>query len=349
MAAQTSGGRVVDLSAIGGVPLGSGIFSGGPTVAIKARVDLTYTDWIGVGFSDQASQVFWQAGQLWVLLRSTGTYEAYSNGTTSPLGSGAIPGTPVDGYHQVEVRYDSAASSGTILINGITVVSGASLGFTPGVQFAGFHMQKAREGGGKLDDFEVRKLGSPDQVLISDSFTGAGSLDGRTADVGGVSWSARRAAWTTGGRVVDLAAIGGVPVNPATLGSFPTLRVSADADPTSSEWVGVGLADQATGKYWAAGQLWALVRPAGTFEAYGGGVLLASGTIPGTPSGAYHHIEVRYDTSTLQAVVLLNGIQVYSGTLGSALGVSYAGFHMHGAAEGGGKVDNFAVASTATP
>ena len=48
-------------------------------------------------------------------------------------------------------------------------------------------------------------------------------------------------------------------------------------------------------------------------------------------------------------MVLVNGVQVYSGTLGSALSVSYAGFHMQRAAEGAGKLDNFLVVSTATP
>ncbi len=346
-AAQIAYGRVIDLAALGGVPVAE-FYPAGDTVTVKGKVDLTSTDWIGVGFADHATRAYWAAGQLWVLLRSTGTYEAYADGNSNLLGSGTIPGTPSGGYHQIEVRYDSAANTGTILINGVTVVSGAALGFTPDVQYAGFQMYRAAEGGGKLDDFLVSKASAPYQV-ISDSFTGTGSLDGRSTDVGGVVWSAEAGAWTTGGRVVDRAAVGGVPVDPAMLGAYPTLRVSADANPTSSDWVGVGLANQATTAYWAAGQLWALVRSTGTFEAYGGGSLLASGTIPGTPSGGFDHIEVRYDTVTLQAVVLVNGVQVYSGTLGSALSVSYAGFHMQRAAEGAGKLDNFLVVSTATP
>ena len=347
--ARTGAGRVIDSAAIGGVPLDPSFFSGGASVAVSARIAPTLTEWVGAGFAASPYQAYWGAGQFWVLLRPSGTYAIHANGTASNLGSGSIPGSPVGGYHEVEVRYDSAANSGSVLINGVQVLTGQPLGFTPALDFAGFHMHGAAEGGGKVDDFEVVRVSAPSQVLVADGFTGGGTLNGRTTDVGAVTWSARAGAYLGSGRVMDSAAVGGVPIDVESLGSYPLLGVSADADPTGSEWVGVGLASQATASYWSAGQAWVLVRPGGGFSVFVGGSKVASGTIPGTPVGSFHRMEIRYGTTTGQVEALLNGQIVYSGTVGSALDVQFAGFHMYGAAEGGGKLDNFEVVSTAAP
>ena len=335
--ARTSAGTVVDNAAIGGVPLKLKAERTAATVAISADVDPTSSDWVGVGFANAATAPYWNSGELWVLLRPNGNYAVRTQ--SGLLSSGAIPGTPTNGYHQVEVQYAISTNLATVLINGTAVVSSQSLPATPNVQYAGFHMNRSAEGGGKVDNFEVT-LGS--NVLASDSFTGGGPLHGRSVDVGGVTWSAEPAAVLGGGRVIDSASIGGIPFDPSTLPGTPTVALTADVNPTSSDWVGVGFADAAASPYWSSGELWVLLQPNGNYIAYALGSQLATGTIPGTATNGFHQVEVRYATGSNQATILLNGTAVVSAqTLTSAPNISHAGFHM--ARAGGAKIDNFEV------
>ncbi|HEX3126553.1 MAG TPA: S8 family serine peptidase, partial [Thermoanaerobaculia bacterium] len=126
--------------------------------------------------------------------------------------------------------------------------------------------------------------------LIFDSFSSTGSLNGRTSEVGGVTWTAQPAAMFSGGRIVDGAAVGGVPFNPSTLPGTPKVAVSGDIDPALSAWVGLGFADQATAAYWSAGKLWALLTSSGTFTVFAAGSQVASGVIPGAPVNGFHHV-----------------------------------------------------------
>jgi len=352
LGAVTAGGRVIDSTAIGGVPFDPGSLSGNPTVTLSADVDPSASDWVGVGFSSAAKAPYWSAGQIWVLLRPTGSYVVHSNGTAAPLGSGTIPGSPTKGFHQVELSYDTAAGLVTVLINGTVVVSSQPLSFTPDVQYAGFHMFRAADGGGKVGNFQVS---ADSTVLISDDFStvlgggGAVPLHGRSVDLGAVSWQARPGAVVASGHVTDSAAIGGVPFDPGALVGDSTAVVAADVDPSGSEWVGVGFTDLARKPFWAVGQIWVLLRPQGTYAVHADGtaVLLGSGTIPGAPTNGFHQVELRYETAGDLVTVLINGTAVVSSqALSFTPAIQYAGFHMYRSAEGGGEIDNFQASAT---
>jgi hypothetical protein len=339
-AARVEGGRVIDAASIGGVPFNPSTLGGNPTVAVTADLDPTLSAWVGAGFADQATMPYWSSGKIWALLRSTGTYSVFT-----PAGevAGTIPGTAVNGFHKLKVQYTPSTRQTVVWINNVQVLSQV-LATAPDIHYAGFHMYQSA--GGRVDNFQVLSQGV---AVISDTFSGSGSVQGRPAQTGGVTWTALPGAVLSGGVVIDSGAIAGVPFNPSTLIGNPTIAVSADADPAFSDWVGVGFADQATEPYWSAGKLWVLVRGTGGYSVFTPAGQVASGTIPGTPVNGFHRLLVRFTPSTLVATVSINGVQVYSQTLSTAPDIRYAGFHMYRAAEGGGKLDNFEVTASANP
>jgi hypothetical protein len=247
----------------------------------------------------------------------------------------------------VELSYDTAAGLVTVLINGTAVVSSQPLSFTPNVQYAGFHMNRPAEGGGKVDNFQVE---TPGAVLISDDFSsGQGPLHGRPAGGGAVTWIARAGAIVVDGHVVDSSAIGGVPFDPSALVDDSTAVVAADVDPSVSEWVAIGFTDLAREPFWAAGQIWVLLRPEGIYTVHSNGTTapLSFGAIPGLSTNGFHQVELRYETATGLVTVLINDTAVVSSQpLSFTPDIQYAGFHMYRSAEGGGEVDNFQASAT---
>jgi serine protease len=345
--AVLSGSRVLDSAAIGGVPISVTVGTSG-VLTFQADVNPNVSDWVGTGFARSATQPYWGWGELWILVKPTGKYTAFAQGTSSVLGSGTIPGTATNGYHQVEIHYTPSTRLATFFLNGTQVVSQV-LASAPDIQYAGFHMYVAAEGGARLDNFEVQVPTASTPMVITDAFSGGGPLNGRTAESGNAQWTARDAARVGGGRVQDSAAIAGVPFDPSTHPGERMLTLTADLDPFKSDWVGTGFASGPNQAYWSIGQLWVLVRPSGSYSVSANRTTVATGTIPGTATNGYHHAEIQYNTQTRLATILLNGVQVFSGTLASAPDIQYAGFHMHTAAEGGGKIDNFEVRSVALP
>jgi serine protease len=339
-AARVEGGRVIDGASIAGVPFNPSLIGGNPTVAVTADVDPSLSAWVGAGFADQATAPYWSSGKIWALVRSTGNYSVFT-----PAGevTGTIPGTPVNGFHKLKVQYTPSTRQAVVLINNVQVFS-QILAVAPDIRYAGFHMYQSA--GGRLDNFQVLSQGV---AVISDTFSGSGSVHGRPTPVGGVTWTAQPGAVLSADAVIDGGAIAGVPFNPSTLVGNPTVAVSADADPALSDWVGVGFADQATEPYWSNGKLWVLVRSNNGYSVFTPAGQVANGTIPGAPINGFHRLLVRFTPSTLQATVSINGVQVYSQTLTTAPDIRYAGFHMYRAAEGGGKLDNFEVTATSNP
>lgn len=345
-AAIYSADRVLDRTAVGGVPFDPFALPGSPTVSVSAAVDPSDSISVAVGFSSQAIKAYQIASDLFVRLWGNGTYTVFAEGSSQT--SGTIPGTPSGGHHLADVRYDVGSGLGEVLLNGVQVFSQV-LGSVPNIQYAGFHMQGATQGTTELDDFQVATVDSGVNVLIADSFSSNGFLDGRQTEVGAVTWDASEAALASGGRVLDQTAIGGVPFDPFALPGRPTVAVTAEIDPTSSLSVAVGFSSLADKAYQIAGQLFVRLSGDDEYQVYADGSFGPLNTIPGSPVGGYHHAEVRYNTASGRAVILVNGVEVLSQILTMTPDIHYAGFHMAGAAQGAARLDDFQVLATTAP
>jgi len=344
--AETASGTARDSEALGGVPFEPTSLGADATVVLSADVDPYASGWVGVGFAKNATGAYWSAGQLWALVRPTGKYSVFALGTQ--IGTGKIPGSATGGYHHIEIQYATGTRLATVRINGTQVVSQV-LAAVPDIHHVGLHMYQSAEGGGKVDNFELRQLAPVAQVLIRDTFAGRGALAGRTTELGSKVWSALRGGSVGSGFVQDSTAIAGVPFDLATLSGNRKVTLAVDVDPFATGWVGVGFANQPASAYWATGQLWVLLRPNDTWTATALGAQVGSGTIPGTANGGFHHVEIEYITSTRAATVRINGVQVLSQTLAAVPDIRYAGFHMHQPTSGGDKVDGFRLTSILMP
>jgi hypothetical protein len=335
----------VDFDTVAGVPVTPTATS---QLTIAADVDPTGSDWSGFGFASSATGGYGNAGEIWVGLAPAGTYWVHAFGTAVTLASGTIPGTATNGFHHVEIRYDARTRLVTVTLNGVEVVSSQELPAAPNIQFAGFHLRNGTPDVTRLDHFDVRVGESPTQDY--DSFSGAdGSpLDGRATEVGGGVWQALSGAILSDGTVTagtagTLVTSAGVPLTPT---ATSLLSVAADVDPTGSSWSGFGFASSATGSYSSVGEIWVGLAPAGTYwvHAFGTAVTLASGTIPGTATNGFHHVEIRYDARTRLVTVTLNGVEVVSSQeLPAAPNTQFAGFHLRNGTLDVTRLDHFDV------
>ncbi len=343
--AGLGGGAVRDLAAIGAVAINPG--SSG-TLRFQLDVNPTSAQYVGAGFASTSYNAYTQAGQLWVSLGPAGSYTVYFNRTTTVLASGSIPGSPAGGYHRVEIFYVLETRLATVDLNGVQVVSQV-LPSAPAISYAGFNMHGATEGSSVVDNLLLEVPTAYSTILIHDTFSGLGALDGRITASGNAQWIGSDGAGVRAGRGLDIAAIAGVPFDSATHGGERSLTLSADVNPTGAQYIFAGFANSATQEYFSAGRLWVAVGSAGDYVAVANGVTLGTGSIPGTPSKSYHHLEIQYNTQTRVAKVLLNGVQVVSKALESAPDIRFAGFHMLGATQGQSRLDNFEVRSIGLP
>lgn len=136
------------------------------TVEVKGNVPSTASapnNWFAVAlFSDNgvvtAENVF-ANGQIWMLMRQSGIWKVFANGTQIVLGSGTASVDP-NALKTIQLRYYPQFKTVSAWINGVMVVNHASLGtFNPNIKRAGFDSFTADAipaGSVQIDDFEVR-------------------------------------------------------------------------------------------------------------------------------------------------------------------------------------------------
>lgn len=219
----------------------------------------------------------------------------------------------------------------------------------------------------EVQDYIASLKGLPNHLVIRDTFANsparpvAGALSGTATEVGGRTWGAAATAvlgtsevtTATGGAGAHVA---GVPFAPPPDPARPLQVVEADLIVTGAEWVGLGFSLSATGGYWSHGQLWARLRPDGTYAIHADGLTheLQSGAIPGFRPAGLNHVQLRYDRTANRLSVALNGTDVLSGRrLGDppvafTPSLAFAGFQIQtapGTPAGQARVDNFRVFS----
>lgn len=112
------------------------------------------TNWVGLGFSANATQGLWSTGTLWVNLRPWGDYEVYMAGISVCLTKGSAPRFVPNGANHIKLAYDASTKAATVWINGVKVLSDAEVGdYAPRNNFAGIGFLKTTTA--SVDDFKV--------------------------------------------------------------------------------------------------------------------------------------------------------------------------------------------------
>ena len=251
----------------------------------------------------------------------------------------------------VSVRYRWNGPLNSACSNGTATGHGGVINVPPGDN----HLYLcAKDNTGRTDYWDggpYRVVGGSNWTLF-DTFEGTASLaglNGRVTPVGNVTWSTNSAAVTYQDMVTTQGfhSLGALAIDPALLGDSTIVEVHADVDPTSNAgWSGVGISDAALTNFGSAGQFCVRLNPDNTYKVYANGAssVLASGTTPGTPSGGFHTVEVKLDSSGLKASVKINGSTVFGpASIGITPSINYAGLHLREGTTGQTRVDNFYV------
>ncbi len=90
-AATVSGAKLIDQPAIGTVPFDPTTYANTRELQVHLDIDPTSSEWIAAGYTSSATASFATAGQLWVQVKSAGTYAVFVG--TTQVASGSLPGT----------------------------------------------------------------------------------------------------------------------------------------------------------------------------------------------------------------------------------------------------------------
>ncbi len=150
----------------------------GDSATIEARIqaynNVGTDNWIAIGFLDSSNSCY-AAGKTWLLMRqdTSRTDEIVMLGALGGTSAGntliktAIPGSPdSDGYNLVQLTYDSAANTVSLVVNGQSVLSNvADLG-TPTISHVGFQFFRTTVEGA-VDDFKVTVTPVPEPATTA--------------------------------------------------------------------------------------------------------------------------------------------------------------------------------------
>jgi hypothetical protein len=148
-------------SHIGGVPFNPNGYPGKPVVSVEAMVKVEGSEWIGLGFANDAQGGYWGVGQVWFLLKKTGQTEIWAKGTNYFLGGPFAPVFYATAYNHMRVELDTRDNTFSVWVNNVRLLNRYDLdlkGFRPNITHAGFHMYNGSlrtQGQMKVDDFKV--------------------------------------------------------------------------------------------------------------------------------------------------------------------------------------------------
>lgn len=209
------------------------------------------------------------------------------------------------------------------------------------------------QAGFNFDWLSFTQAPPPLNNLATDNFSGAAAgtgLAGRTTQTGNLIWQANSS--TIFGNQANVTGTTGsnpygtLPMNPASLGN-KKVAVEADVNPTASGWTAVGFANHANWGWWVDGQVWALIRPSGTYDILANGTdLSVSGgqkPIPGWVANGYNKILLIYDPVTRQVELWANNQQAMAPTTvpgGFVPAINFAGFSALNVTQNSTAIDN---------
>ncbi|MEM9596394.1 MAG: hypothetical protein AAGD06_19140 [Acidobacteriota bacterium] len=253
-----------------------------------------------------------------------------------PPGVGDLRRTPIRGR-----RRPSAPATYRICLLLLFLVTSFTISGTP-----------AHGASGWSDTF----TNSPPQRTVGDP------LHGLAAEKGGVTWRATSGAIFGSGTVVDSGPerfhVGGLPFDPASelAGSRATLTGSFDL--SGASWVAIGFTSSPELPLWAAGEVWLLLRPNGSFVVRAGGDqhTVTSGMSLDFHPQASNQLSLTYDLAANSVSASVNShVVLQDGSLDAlpySPSVSHAGFQLQrtvGGAAGAMAVDHLDLDVTPPP
>ncbi len=172
----------------------------GEVATIEARIKSYNSNgidnWIAIGFLDGAGSCY-AAGDTWMLMRQDTTRSDEiavfgalgGTGADNTMIKSAIPGSPdADGYNLVQLTYNSAADTISLVVNGVNVLTEVAYLGTPNISNVGFQFFRTTVEGA-LDDFKLT-------VIHAGDANGDGMVNLADLQILGDNWQSTSASWS---------------------------------------------------------------------------------------------------------------------------------------------------------
>lgn len=146
---------------VGGIAFAPPLDTARPKNAVEADFILTGTNWIGLGFSLSAQGGLWGDGQVWALIRPTGSYTIYANGLDHLIAGGTCPVFHATSLNKLRVEHNRPDNLLSVFVNQVPVLLRFdldSIPLEPSLAFASAHIQTApgsAAGQARMDNFRV--------------------------------------------------------------------------------------------------------------------------------------------------------------------------------------------------
>ncbi|MCC6682380.1 MAG: hypothetical protein IT445_15880 [Phycisphaeraceae bacterium] len=189
--------NLTSLSTYASLPLN---MNTGEVATIEARIKSFNSNgidnWIAIGFLDSAGSCY-AAGDTWLLMRQDTTRSDEiavfgalgGTGADNTMIKSAIPGSPdADGYNHVQLTYNSAADTVSLVVNGINVLTNVAYLGTPNISNVGFQFFRTTLEGA-LDDFRLT-------VIHAGDANGDGLVNLADLQILGDNWQSASASWS---------------------------------------------------------------------------------------------------------------------------------------------------------
>jgi hypothetical protein len=132
-------------------------------VSVEANIDLDGTDWIAVGFSQEAGQGLF-GGELWVRInRLTERLEVFADGISHSVASIDLAPVPLENS-RIRLVYDSVDNETYVSVDGVRFpeegrFSLDPFSFNPTILHAGFHLlEPTTVGPPRIRHFSVNRI-----------------------------------------------------------------------------------------------------------------------------------------------------------------------------------------------
>ena len=166
------GGKATDDGAVdtraANIPFSLAGYPDTAEIVVRGRIGATGSQWVGLGLNSIHTSPLLVTGQVWVLIRPSGSWELVAAGQTLSSGTVAVDPEAIS----LELAYEIERRRVDLRIDGVSVANDVPLpmSFTPTLEAIGFQFFDPlpdQPGENTLDRFEVAL---PTQSIFTDGF-----------------------------------------------------------------------------------------------------------------------------------------------------------------------------------
>ncbi|MEM1207376.1 MAG: hypothetical protein AAGN66_29345 [Acidobacteriota bacterium] len=147
-------GKVVDSGAdrthVGGLAFDPAAYSTGSRATLTGSLDVSGSSWVAIGFTSSPTLPMWAGGEVWMLLRSNGSYVVRADGVQHTVTSGMALDFHPQSLNELTLTFDPGANTVSASVNSHAVAQDLPLPYAPAVSHGGFQLHRTLGGAAGL-------------------------------------------------------------------------------------------------------------------------------------------------------------------------------------------------------